>query len=302
MSIHLELYRIFYTTAKMGSISKAAKALYTSQPAVSQAIKQLEKKLGGEVFYRNAKGVSLTTEGEVLYRYIEQGYSLIQTGEQKFSELKKMTAGQLRLAVCSAVCKYAVLEYISQYNERYPDIYLQVKDESSKEIARLLNMGKIDLGIINLDHLDHDQFEIISALNVQDCFVVGEHYKFLCNTPISVHTLAKNYPLIMLQKGGNTRAYIDEYFFSQGIELMPQIELSNLDLIVAFTIKGMGAACVMEEYVQKELESQSLYKLKLQEEIPLRKLGVVIKRDMPLSTAARNFIELMHGSNIQVPD
>ncbi len=293
MLINLELYRIFYTTAKLGSISKAAKELYTSQPAISQAIKQLEQKLDGELFYRNARGVSLTVEGEVLYRYIEQGYNLIQAGEHKFSELKQMTSGQLRLAVCSAVCKYDLLQYISQYNLKYPDVYLYIQDESSSEIAQLLDMGKIDIGIINLHNIDNDKFNTIKTFEMQNCFVAGEKYKALCDNSISIHMLSQSYPLIMLQKGGNTRAYIDEYFLSHGINLVPQIELSNLDLIVEFTIQGLGVACVMEEYVQKELKNKSLFKLNIQEKIPLRRLGAVVKKDMPLSTAARKFIDLI---------
>ncbi len=293
MSINLELYRIFYTTAKLGSISKAAKELYTSQPAISQAIKQLEQKLGGELFFRNARGVSLTIEGEVLYRYIEQGYNLIQAGEQKFSELKRMIAGQLRLAVCSAVCKHDLLQYISQYNLNYPDVYLSIKDASSYEIGQLLDMGKIDIGIINPQNLDSDKFHTIKTLEMHDCFVVGEKYKDLCGTPISIHMLSQNYPLIMLQKGGNTRTYIDGYFLSHGINLVPQIELSNLDLIIEFTIKGLGVACVMEEHVQKELKSNSLFKLSIQEKFPLRSLEVVVKKNMPLSTAASKFIDLI---------
>lgn len=293
MLINLELYRIFYTTAKLGSISKAAKELYTSQPALSQAIKQLEQKLGGELFYRNARGVSLTLEGEVLYRYIEQGYSLIQAGEHKFSELKQMTSGQLRLAVCSAVCKYDLLQYVSQYNLNYPDVYIYIKDEPSYEIARLLDMGKIDIGIINPHNLDSGKFDTIKTLEMHDCFVVGEKYKALYDDSISIHMLSQNYPFIMLQKGGSTRAYIDEYFLSHGINLAPQIELSNLDLIIEFTIKGLGVACVIEEHVQKELKNNSLFKLNIQEKLPPRSLRVIVKKDMPLSTAASKFIDLM---------
>lgn len=293
MLINLELYRIFYTTAKLGSISKAAKKLYTSQPAISQAIKQLEQKLGGELFYRNARGVSLTIEGEVLYRYIEQGYNLIQAGEHKFSEFKQMTSGQLRLAVCSAVCKHDLLLSISQYNLNYPDIYLYIKDESSYEIVQLLDMGKIDIGIINPHNLDRDKFTTIKTLKMHDCFIVGEKYKALCNDSISIHMLSQNYPFIMLQKGGSTRAYIDEYFLSHGINLAPQIELSNLELIIEFTIKGLGVSCVIEEHVQKELKNNSLFKLNIQEKLPLRSLEVVVKKDMPLSTAASKFIDLI---------
>jgi DNA-binding transcriptional LysR family regulator len=81
MHVSLELYRAFYVTATTGSISKAAKELFTSQPAVSQSIKVLEYKLGGQLFIRTPKGVKLTVEGNVLFKYIEQGYSFFKTAE-----------------------------------------------------------------------------------------------------------------------------------------------------------------------------------------------------------------------------
>ena len=84
--INLELYRVFYFAAKERNISKAAVRLFISQPAVSQSIKQLEEKLGGQLFFRTPRGITLTHEGEVLYRYIDQAYNLIMTAEYKFAE------------------------------------------------------------------------------------------------------------------------------------------------------------------------------------------------------------------------
>lgn len=292
MSINLELYKIFYTTAKLGSISKAAKELFSSQPAISQSIKQLEEKLGGRLFYRNAKGVSLTVEGEIMFQYIEQGYGLILTAERKFSELKQMQAGQLRISVCSAVCKYDLLQYISQYNRDYPSIKMYIKDESSHEIARLLNVGEIDIGILNLYNTDESNLDIIKTLQMKDCFVVGEKYKHLCEESLSIQKLTENYPIILLQQGGSTREYIDEYFRSHGIAIDPQIELSNMDLMVEFAIKGFGIACIMKDYVQKELKSKLLYELMVAEKIPSRSLGIATKKGMPLSTAAQKFIDI----------
>ncbi len=84
MNVNLELYRVFYLTATTGSISKAAKELFTSQPAVSQSIKVLEAKLGGQLFIRTPKGVKLTVEGEILFKYIEQGYSFLKQQNKNF--------------------------------------------------------------------------------------------------------------------------------------------------------------------------------------------------------------------------
>ncbi|WP_099204564.1 LysR family transcriptional regulator [Scatolibacter rhodanostii] len=295
MSINFELYKVFYTTATLGSFSKAAKQLYTSQPAISQAIKQLENQLGGLLFQRNARGVSLTAEGKVLYQYIEQGYSLIKAGENRFFQLKEMTSGELRLAVCSSVCKYDLLDDITEYNRRYPAIHLSIQDESSTKISQLLEKGEIDIGIINPHHIQSDDFVVVKTLKMQDYFVVGQQYKHLCQNTISIHSLVDNYPLIMLQKGGSTRFFMEDYFLSHGITISPQIELSNLDLIVEFAIKGLGIGCVMKEHVQEELKKGDLFMLNVQEVIPNRSLHVVIKKDMPLSTATKRFIELMIG-------
>ena len=293
MLINLELYRIFYITAKSGSISRAAKELYTSQPALSQSIKLLEKKLGGELFFRNARGVSLTAEGEVLFQYIEQGYRLIMAGEQKFSELKNMQSGQLRLAVCTAVCKNDLMAYITQYNQCYPDIRLQIRDESSQDIARMLDLGEIDIGIINLKNTETSGFSIVKTLEMQSCFVVGGDYKNSLVSPLSIRDLWKTYPLIALQKGGTTRESMDELFLSQDIRLYPQFELGNLDLMVEFAKRGLGAAYVIRDYVKEELKKGLLYEIPINEDIPVRKLGILVKKDMPLSSASLSFLSLL---------
>ena len=84
MNINYELYKIFYHVAICGSISKAADAMYISQPAVSQAIKNLEDKLGGKLFIRTKHGILLTEEGNLLFQYIKTGIEAFQNGENAF--------------------------------------------------------------------------------------------------------------------------------------------------------------------------------------------------------------------------
>lgn len=293
MRINLELYKIFYITAKLGSISKAAKELFTSQPAVSQSIKLLERKLGGELFYRTPRGVSLTLEGEVLFKYIEQGYGLMQTAERKFLELKNVDLGQIRIAVCSTVCKYYLIKYLETYNLAFPNIKIYVKDQSTYEIVQALESGEVDIGILNMNIENIDSLNIIKTFKIQDCFVVGEKYKYICEKQISLKKLVNNYPIILLEKGGNTRDYIDNYFSSNGVTVLPQIELSNMELLIEFAKRGLGVSCVIKDYVQKELEQKHLYEIPIKEKIPERVLGIATKKDIPMSTAAQKFMELI---------
>ena len=75
MSVKLELYRVFKEVAEVGNITAAAQALYISQSAVSQSIKQLERDLQTRLFARNSRGVSLTAEGQMLYEYVRRSIS-----------------------------------------------------------------------------------------------------------------------------------------------------------------------------------------------------------------------------------
>ena len=72
MNIDFELYRIFYTVANAGNITKASEELHISQPAISKSIKNLENQLGGTLFVRTKRGVNLTEEGKEFYKYIKQ--------------------------------------------------------------------------------------------------------------------------------------------------------------------------------------------------------------------------------------
>ena len=83
MEQHLSHYKIFYEVAKSGNISKAAKELYISQPAISKSISKLEDNIGVTLFSRNSRGVSLTLEGEVLFSHIKTAFEAIVMGESQ---------------------------------------------------------------------------------------------------------------------------------------------------------------------------------------------------------------------------
>ena len=83
-SINYELYKIFYYVALNGSISKAATSLYISQPAVSQAIKNLEEQLGGQLLIRTKKGITLTDEGNIFFQYIKKELKIFKMVKMHF--------------------------------------------------------------------------------------------------------------------------------------------------------------------------------------------------------------------------
>lgn len=138
MDINLDLYKVFYHVVQTGSISKASQELFISQPAVSQSVRQLESKLGGQLFYRTPKGITLTPEGQVLYKYIEQGYNLIMLAETKFSETINLEAGVIRIGASDMTLKYFLLPHLEEFHKQHPKVRIKVTNGTTPETIEAL--------------------------------------------------------------------------------------------------------------------------------------------------------------------
>jgi LysR family cyn operon transcriptional activator len=288
---NMDLYQVFYFTAKTGSLSKAAEELYITQPAVTHSIKQLEGKLGGQLFNRTSKGVTLTAEGEMLFTYIEQAYHFILNGERKIGEMHQLTNGEVKIGAGDTLCKHFLLPHLKTFHETFPKIKIQVINRTTADTITLLKEGKIDIGIVNLPISDH-QIEIQESIAIHDCFIAGENYKYLSETAISFDKLLE-YPIILLEKGSNTRAYIDGFASENGFIIKPEIELGSLDLLVEFTRNGFGIACVIREFIDPELSHDNLYEIRLEKPFPARKVGIIKLKSTPLSTAAKHLHSML---------
>ncbi len=288
MSINLERYRVFYHAAQAGSLSRAAEELYLSQPAVSQAVKQLESDVGCPLFVRMARGVRLTEEGKVLFSYIAQAYRLIETGERKVAELMRLEAGEVCIGASDTLCRYVLLPYLEAFHAAYPLIQIHVTNRTSRETVELLAEGQIDFGIVTLP-VFHERIVVHEGIFLQNCFVVGERRRTLAARPIPVAELA-SHPLILLEEGSVNRAGIDAYFQSHGVSVKPEIELGSIDLLVQFAKIGLGVACVVRDFITEELNARTLFEVPVEPPVPKHRIGLVTLKDTPVSPAANAFI------------
>lgn len=292
MNISFELYRVFYIVAKVKSISSAAKELYISQPAVSRSVKQLEEKLGKQLFLRTPRGMQLTHEGELLFKYIEQAYNLISIAENKFIELQHIVDGEVRVGVSTTVFTSYLLPFIKVFHDNYPNVKINIKNKSTYEIVDLLKNNELDFGIVDLPIETCEQFIVKEMWTVQDCFVCNEKYKFLLEKPIPLKEL-ENYPILLREKNRNTRMYIDKVFQHYGVNIVPELEMTGHHAMIEFVKMGFGIGCVVRNFIEDELKKSILYEIKTVEEIPPRKLGIITLKNVQLSTAAMKFIDYL---------
>jgi DNA-binding transcriptional LysR family regulator len=291
MLVNAELYRVFYTVAKSGSLTRAARELFISQPAVSQSIKLLEKQIGGTLFIRTAKGMDLTYEGGIIFEYIEKAQELIDAAEHKFKQLKDLEFGSFTIGANDTLCKNYLLKYICAFNKKYPDIIVRIKNRTTVDTINLLRSGKADIGFVNLP-ADAKDMDIEERFGIHDVFVADKKTFDKVKEPLEYRRL-KDMPLIVIERTSTTRMLLDEYFERQKIRLTPSFELSSHELVVEFAKAGLGVGCVVREFVEEDLRAGRLFEIPLETPLPPRGIGLIKPTGAPIKFAAKKFAEMV---------
>ncbi len=175
MEQNLNLYKIFYETANQGAISKAADALYISQPAVSKSVSRLEEMLGHSLFIRSKKGVRLTAEGEILYSHLQQAFQSIDTAERTLKRMDAFGMGQLRIGVSTSLCKHILLSYLQDFIIGHPHVKISIECNPTFETLALLRQNKLDIGLICETPLDKG-LQFAPLHTIHDTFVATQTY------------------------------------------------------------------------------------------------------------------------------
>lgn len=285
-----EQYRVFYQVAESGSISRAAKVLFVSQPAVTKSIKTLEKELDVILFHRDSKGVTLTREGEVLFHYVKEAFEQLGQGEKMIRQLKDGSIGTVKIGISNILCKYYFMPHLRRFHELYPNLKIEIVNRTSPETLELLEQEKIDCAIIS-EIGDKNLYEYHHLLEIQDIFVSKEQPP---KDLMELYELGQH-PLLLLEKKNSTRRSIDEYFLENQMSFHADIEISSMEFLVEFAKIGLGVAAVIGDFVQEEIREGSLYQWKVHPPMPKRSIGLLHKKGNPLSIASRAFIEYMLG-------
>ena len=293
MNIDFELYRIFYTVANNGNITKAAEELMISQPAISKSIKNLEEQLGGQLFVRTKRGVILTEEGKEFYKYISKALEYIHNAENKFTDLINLNTGTIKIGISTTLTKQFLLPYLEIFHKKYPKIDIEIFTNVSSVLIPKLRNGLIDIVILNVvDSIKDKDIEIIKCKEINDCFVVNKDYTDLLKRELTLNDI-NNYPLILQSKGSNTRTFLDELASKKGIILKPNMELSSYNLVVEFTKIGLGIGYATKEYIKKEIENEELFELKIKEQIPSRYIGIAISKTHEPNFSTKKLIDII---------
>ena len=293
MSVKLELYRVFKEVAEAGNITAAAQALYISQSAVSQSVKQLETELQVRLFSRSPRGVTLTGEGQLLYDYVRSALTLLQTGEDKLSQTRELLMGNLVIGASDTVTSWFLTPYLEAFHREYPGIRLKITSGRSQKVLSLLKSGAVDIAFAS-SPADPGNLNTWPCFDTHAIFVAGSSYACDFHHIYSLEEIAA-FPLILLERKASSRLFLENYFLQNGLKLNPEIELSSRGLLVSLAKIGLGVAGVTREFVQKYLDSGEIQELQTSFSIPSRTVDMCTLRDVTPTAAAERFMNLIQS-------
>lgn len=286
----LQQLRGFYHTARAASISRAAKRLSLSQPAVSLQIQALERELRVNLFERRGPRIALTPEGRTLFDIAAPLVEALDALPANFaSRRKKIEIGRLDIAAGESTILYILPPYIKRFSHAHPGVELRLHNVAGSEGLARLRALEVDLAV---GSMRDEQSDII----YQPIF----HYDPVLITPRG-HPLAKKrgvslkdisaFPLIMPPRHSTTRPIIAMAFAEEELHYDIRMEAGGWEIIKKYVELGLGVSIVTSVCLtgRERLEVVSMSKF-----LPKRDYGIVLRRGRRLSAAARAFIHVLH--------
>lgn len=269
-----------YTVYEYGSFSKAASALFMTQPALSIAVQRVESRMGMPLFDRTCKPLKLTEAGELYIQKYRQILDLENELEQQMSDLSSLRKGTLRIGGSHYFNSYILPPVLTEFARKYPGIHLELVEAGSNELLDMLYEHKIDL-TFNCALKPRDSFHRIPCftdyvlLAVPSAFPVSKrlapkalsaedvihrrHHESDC--PVITMEPFSDTPFILLTPGNNLFDRSTSLF--ESAQLHPEIRLQVTQQVTAWhlTQAGLGATFISDMLVKKAEENTVFFKI-----------------------------------------
>lgn len=292
----MDLYKLksFYTVARLGSFSKAAETLFLTQPAVSAQIKDLEYEYKTKLFDRVGRKIKLTRSGESLIGYVKNILDMYEESHFALNLLKDAKHGSVKLGASGLPGARLLPLMISNFQDIFPDVTFSIKNQQSAAVVESIKQNHIDLGLIVNTECKINKPELVERVLYKDKIVVGVSKKHPLSdrTSINVSELS-NLPLIVSLKNTVSRKALDKLFYQYSIPFNIAYEIENKSMIKTMVEMNLGISLFSTLEVKKEVESDWLHTLEI-EDIPFyRFIQVIYHKNHELSPSAKAFYDFI---------
>lgn len=302
-----------YEVYKERSFTKAAQNLYISQPSLSARIKKIEEIIGEPLFDRSTTPLQLTEVGKVYIEAAEEITQIEQRVENYINDLAGLKTGNLAVGASTLFAAYVVPSLITQFNQKFPDVHIQLIEGNTAELEEMLGSNALDFVI---DNYHYDSILYNKELYCEENILLAVPKHFAVNEELGMYQLSykniknKNYlsrkypavplgrfadlPFIMLTQGNDTRTRGDRLCRNVGFKPNIVLEFNQQSTAYMASSTQLGATFISDILVSQLPAFENLVYYKLDGEEAKRKVFFYYKTHKCKTRVMEEFIRMMH--------
>ncbi|MGH2378414.1 MAG: LysR family transcriptional regulator [Candidatus Limnocylindria bacterium] len=271
----VERLAAFLEVARTGNLTRAARLLDLTQPALSERLLGLERDLETDLFVRTHRGVRLTDAGRALVPHAERAMAAIADGRRVVDELRRGEGGRLAVGAAPAVSTYVLPVVLRRFNRAHPEVELSVRTGHSEEVLDMVLREDVQVGVVR--ELRHPEVVTVPLYEDELVLVVPRTHRFAGRERIRIADLAQEH-LVTFDRASSYTELTQALFREAGIVPRGTIELDNIDAAKKCVVQGLGVALLPRQAVREELAARTLRPVVIAGARPIRRRIVAVRR------------------------
>jgi DNA-binding transcriptional LysR family regulator len=282
----------FLEVARRGNVSRAAEAIYVSQPTLTARLHALETELGEKLFVRTRQGMRLTDAGRAFLPYAERATQAVKEGREAIAELNSASAGHLVIASAPAVSTYLLPPLLERFAAAHPRVEVAVRTGHSEEVLQMVLKSEVQLGLGR--DLRHHDIDLIPFYEEELGLMVAPGHHFADRKSVTMADLSGE-QLILFDRTSSYYELTQASFASAGLTPRSMFELDNIEATKKMVERRLGVALLPRTAVAVEVAAGTLRRVPISDGLPMRRRLVVMRRrDLgPPSGVVKAFVDLL---------
>jgi DNA-binding transcriptional LysR family regulator len=285
----------FLEVARRGSVSRAAEALFVTQPTLTARLHGLERELGAPLFVRTPHGMRLTDAGRAMVPFAERALRALVDGRDVLKQVKSASAGHLMIGAAPAVSTYILPELLEKFVAAHPRVEVSVRTGHSEDVVDLVLRDEVQIGLGRA--IRHPDLELRPFHTEELVLVCAPAHPFTKRRNVPMEEVA-NERLIMFDLTSSYYEITQAAFLSAGVKLRGLMELDSIEAAKKMVERGLGVALLPRTAVAREVEGKTLRLVTMKDAPPMYQSIVAYRRvdaGKPEGIVAA-FLELLAGA------
>jgi DNA-binding transcriptional LysR family regulator len=265
----------FLEVARRGSVSRAAEALFITQPTLTARLHALERELGTSLFLRTPHGMRLTDAGRAWIPFAERALRALVDGRDALQQVLSASAGHLMIAAAPAVSTYVLPELLEQFVAAHPRVEVSVRTGHSEDVVDLVLRDEVQIGLGR--SIRHPDLELRPFHTEELVLVCAPDHPFSKGPAVPMAEVARQ-KLIMFDRASSYYEITQGAFLSAGVKLRGLMELDSIEAAKKMVERGLGVALLPSSAVAREVAGKSLRVVQMSDAPPMHNTIVAYRR------------------------